>query len=302
MLTCLRSCLPSWSRPVTVFCGAAAAALVAGAVSAPPAAAATARVTVFCPGFHCSASLIQDAIDSAPSGSVIAVGAGTYQGDIAIDKSVTLRASGPVTIDGGNSASSPGSVVVISGSVAVTIDGFTITGGYANTSAYWGGGIANYGTLTVRNSVIRGNNGAGNEGGGIFSGGQLTVSDTTISGNTSTFGGGIGNYGALVLSGSRVTDNSAVYNGGGLDNAYGSGATVTRTTFSGNSSAHQYGGAIDNYETTLTVDGSVIVHNSAVDGGGIYSTPGTSPASTVSLNYDLIRFNTPDNCGGDASC
>lgn len=297
----MRSSWHAWFRPTFGLCGAGLAALLASAVSAAPAAAAT--PFVICPGLHCSASLIQDAIDSAPSGGTITVSAGIYRGDITIDKSLTLRALGPVTIDGGNSASNPGSVVVASGSVVVTIDGFTITGGYANTSVRWGGGIANYATLTVRNGVIRGNNGAGNEGGGIFNAGQLTVSDTTITGNTSEYGGGIGNYGALVLRGSRVTDNSAVVNGGGLDNAYGSGATIAGTIFSGNSAADEFGGAIDNFATALTVDESVIVHNSAGDaGGGIYSWPGTSPASTVSLKYDAILGNKPGNCGGDVSC
>jgi predicted outer membrane repeat protein len=293
------SSLRPWSRPAAGLCGAALAALVAGAMSATAVDAATANV-VFCPRLHCSASRIQDAINSAPSGSTIAVGAGTYLGDITIGKSVTLQAYGPVTIDGQNSASNPGSVVVNISSA--TMNAFTITGGYANTNAYWGGGIANYGTLTVRNSVITGNNGAGDEGGGIFNSGQLIVGDTTITGNTSQDGGGIGNYGTLVMRGSRVTGNSAVHNGGGLNNAYGSGAMISGTVFSGNSSEDQYGGGIYNDQSTLTVDGSVIVRNSAVDGGGIYNTPGNSPASAVSLRFDVIELNTPNNCGGDASC
>lgn len=291
-----------WLRPAAGLCGAALAALVASAASAPPAAAAA--PLVICPGLHCSASLIQDAIASALSGSTITVGAGVYRGDITIDKSVTLRALGPVTIDGGNSAGNPGAVVDISGSVAATIDGFTITGGYA-PSSHWGGGIVNdAGTLTIWNSVIRGNNGGGTgEGGGIFNGGQLTVSETTITENTSGNGGGIANYGSLVLRGSRVTDNSAVGNGGGLDNAYGSGATISGTIFSGNSTADGYGGAIDNFESTLTLDGSVILDDSAgLTGGGIYSWPGTTPASTVSLGHDVFLLNAPNNCAGDVSC
>lgn len=278
------------------FCGAGLAALLASAVNAAPAAAATPGV-VICPGLHCSASLIQDAINNAPSGGTIAVGPGTYRGDITIDKNVTLRALGLVTLDGENSAGNPGAVVLVS-SGSATIDGFTITGGYANTGVHWGGGIANDATLTIRDDVIKGNNGAGAEGGGIFNGSQLTVIDTTITGNTSEFGGGIGNYGAMVLRGSRVTDNSAQENGGGLDNAYGTGATISGTTFSGNSAADQYGGAIDNFNSTLTVDGSVIVHNSAdLGGGGIWS-----DVAAVSLKFDVILGNTPDNCGGDASC
>jgi len=303
----MRFSLRLLSGPALGLGGAALAALLASAVSAPPAAAAPAGV-VFCPHFHCSTSLIQDAIDSAASGSTIGIGAGTYQGDgVIINKSVTLQAYGPVTIDAEHSASNPGDVLFITSSATVTIDGLTITGGYAQPSVRWGGGISNYGTLTVRNSVITGNNGAtGAEGGGIYNGGDLTVIGTTITGNTAEFAGGIANYRVMVLRGSRVTDNSASYNGGGLDNAYGAVATISGTVFSGNSSTLAgagLGGAIDNYESTLTVDNSVIVDNSATkDGGGIFSWAGTTPASTVSLGYDLIVGNTPDNCAGDASC
>lgn len=286
------------------FSGAALAALLAGAVSASPAAATTLD-HLACPGDTCSASVIQDAINAAPPGVGILIPAGKYHGDITINKNVTLTANGLVVITGDNSAGNPGTVVSVLSPAVVRIDGITITGGYANTSKQWGGGIYNSGTLTVSNSIITGNNGASNEGGGIYNdrGGQLTVTGSFINENTSQYGGGIGNEGTLVLSGAAVIGNSAATNGGGLDNAYGGGATVTSTIFTGNESAGQYGGAIDNYETTLTVKDSTIGFNSAgKDGGGIYSYPGTNPASTVSLSNDTILRNTPDNCGGGASC
>jgi len=281
-------------------------------VSALPAAAAP--PTVNCPNSPCSASLIQSAIDSAPSGSIVGVGAGTYQGDITIDHSVTLQADGPVTINGQNSASNPGTTVFVPGPVVATINGLTITGGYANAHAThsvaerWGGGIHNDGTLTVVNSVVTGNNGARGEGGGIFNDGfdgpgRLTISGTTITGNTSAFGGGMANYGAMVLSDSTVSNNSAAFNGGGLDNAFGSGATISNSTFSGNTSRHQCGGAINNFESTLTVVNSTIEHNSAArSGGGIHNWVGTTPPGTVSLKDNVILYNTPDNCAGDLSC
>jgi hypothetical protein len=281
------------------FFSAALAALLAGAVCASPAAAAT--LNVACAG-TCSASLIQDAINAAPSGAGILVGTGKYQGDITINKNVTLVSVGAVTIDGGHSAGNPGTVVSALSQAVATIDGFTITGGYANTGVQWGGGIYNNGTLTVRNSIITGNNGAGNEGGGIYNNGHLTVTGTIITGNTSNYGGGIGNYGALVMDNVEVSNNSAVYNGGGLDNSFGSGATISHSLFNGNESERQFGGGIDNYETTLTVQSSQIVLNSAATGGGIYSYPGTTPAGTVSLSNDTLVRNAPDNCAGGASC
>jgi hypothetical protein len=286
-------------------CVAALAGMLASVATVAPAAAAPSAVTVRCTSSPCQASLIQSAIDSAAPGSTIRVGAGAYLGDITIGKSVTLLADGPVTVDGQNSATSPGTTVLVNpSSVAAVIDGFTITGGYADTSLYWGGGISNNGTLTLRNDVLKGNNGANEVGGGIYNNtsGQLTVSDTVITANTSAFGGGIGNYGGLALRDSEVTDNSAESNGAGLDNAFGSGATISDVLFNGNRSTSGLGGAITNYETTLTVDSSAILNNSAADGGGVYNWPGTSPASTLYLRNDAIAFNAPNNCAGDASC
>ena len=79
--------------------------------------------------------------------------------------------------------------------------------------------------LTVTDSTFLDNSaiGAGSSGGAIFNAGTLTVTNTTFSGNSAT----------------------GTYNrGGAIDNEAGDVATVTFSTFSGNSSAS--GGAIYN--------------------------------------------------------
>ena len=72
-----------------------------------------------------------------------------------------------------------------------------------------GGGIANFGTLTVLRCWISGN--SAEVGGGISSepGSDLTVVDSTISGNQAvTAGGGIdAKYAELTVTGSTVVNN-----------------------------------------------------------------------------------------------
>ena len=281
------------------------AVFASASVAAPP------SVTVTCPSSLCGSSLIQAAIDSAttPSGAVIALGAGTYQGDVKIDKNVTLQGdSGTVTVDGDNSASNTGSTVRVMPGIVARIDGVTITGGYANSSTQWGGGISNDGSLTLSNSVVTGNNGSRGEGGGVFNDGTMSVVDSTLSNNTSLFAGAAANYppGVLKLSDTTVSSNSATWNGGGIDNVEAQ-LTVVSSTFSGNTAGvagvtDGLGGALDNYKGTATVSNTTIEHNNAsYDGGGIFNW-NTTPAGVVNLKDNIIQANTPDNCAGALSC
>jgi hypothetical protein len=88
----------------------------------------------------------------------------------------------------------------------------TVSNGNVGSSS--GGGIYNYGTLTLSNSTVSGNS-ASYSGGGIYNyAGTLTLSNSTISGNSAYYGGGIYNYGTLTLSNSTISGNSASYYGG----------------------------------------------------------------------------------------
>ena len=232
-----------------------------------------------------------------------------------ITLSSTLKLSetaGPEVIDG------PGaSVVTVSGNNAVEVFsvshgvtaglvGLTISGGAIVGS---GGGILNYGTLTVSDSTITGNSaadafsGAAGDGGGIFNSGILTVSDSTITGNSaaesfgaagSGDGGGIfsgfNSFGTLTVTNSTITDNSADDSGGGIS-SFGT-ATVSDSTITDN--AAEFGGGI--YSNTrgrsyaiLTVSDSTITDNSADNSGGGIANDGTATVSdsTISQNSSL---------------
>jgi hypothetical protein len=237
---------------------------------------------------------IQTAITTATGGSysgddvTIDVGAGTYTetetANTSSLDSLTIVGAGAsaTTINGGAAAS----VFTINGG-AVTIDGVTITNG---SSGGAGGGIDNYGTLTLTDSSLSGN--YGYFGGAIENTGTATVTDSTLSGNTSSAGGaidntgtvhvinstlsndstnGIYNTGTVTVAGSTFSNDSGYY-GGAMVNGGGGTATVSDSTFSGNSAT--YGGGIYNPSGTLTVTNSTFVDNGASNGGNIDNNAG----------------------------
>lgn len=113
-----------------------------------------------------------------------------------------------------------------------------------------GGGIFNYGTLTIDRTTLADNeaNGFGGNGGAIanYDKGKLTVTDSEIAGNSAgmkgqdvseAFGGGISNLGTAELERVEITRNSAQggkAKGGGI--AVKSGRlSITKSTVSRNS-------------------------------------------------------------------
>jgi predicted outer membrane repeat protein len=172
-------------------------------------------------------------------------------------------------------------VFQVASNVQVTLSGMTIENGdgiptgllYGGSSSDGlGGGILNYGTLTVSNCSVSGNR-AQLQGGGIYNAGTLTVTNCSVSGNKVTYlgssidgGGGIFNRGTMTLSGCSVTNNSTV--------------SVT------NNSAAGLGGGIFN-AGTMTILSSTVTSNS---GGGIFNdTTGNLTITNKSLvcnNFD----------------
>src|SRR5262249_38084442 len=84
-------------------------------------------------------------------------------------------------------------------------------------SATYGGGIFNYGTLTVSGSTLSGNS-ASQGGGGIYcASATATVTGCTLSGNSAFEGGAIdSDIGTLTIDGSTLTGNSVTSKGGGI--------------------------------------------------------------------------------------
>jgi predicted outer membrane repeat protein len=154
-----------------------------------------------------------------------------FSSELLIDKSLKIEGPGAnnLAIAGGGSR-----VFEVDAGVQATLSGLTIKDGIGAAGGMGdvgdpndgkGGGILNFGTLTVSNCIVTDNQSeAGipqlSLGGGIYNAGTLSLSGSTVTRNfCDGGGGGIYNTGTLSLSGSSVTKNTATYGeGGGIFN------------------------------------------------------------------------------------
>ena len=193
----------------------------------------------------------------------------------------------------------------------LSVTDITFSGNSADSD---GGGIANQGMLTVTDSFFLGNSASELGGGAIHNQGYATVTDTTFAGNTgsSGLGGGIltDNGGIVANGGLSVTDSSFSGNsaslGGGLGalnlNQSGVPLIVTNSTFSGNSA--DAGGGAASFESTLTVTNSTFSGNSAGSGAGIAVGGGgilNIEESTLVLTNSTFAANSAGTGAGDIS-
>jgi hypothetical protein len=201
-------------------------------------------------------------------------------GELLINKSLTIQ--GPETISGGGMTR----VFEVDGAgTNVTLSGLTVTNGNGIDAYYnlatdgQGGGILNYGTLTLSGCTLSNNADPGNQGpnfgGAIYNAGTLTVSSCTLSNNQAGLdseGGGIYNAGSLTVSSSGLYNNSADF-GGGIFNDVSGTATLTGCTLKDNSTTYGSGGGIfNNAYATATLTGCSLNGNWAEGyGGGIYN-------------------------------
>ncbi len=127
----------------------------------------------------------------------------------AIYNAGTLTITHSVFSDNNGNATGGGILMAVGSSGSLShcmFSGNVATGSFGDVGI--GGGITNFGTLTVLHSVFSENSSI--SGGGIFNGGVLTVDHSTISQNTaSSAGGGIYNdQGTLTLTHTSVTENT----------------------------------------------------------------------------------------------
>lgn len=269
-------------------------AYAAGAARSPASCPKTAQRSRQC-------SLTQALSRVSPGGSVLlgtAGRAGTYYGNFVIGTRHTSAAR-PVTVRPAPGVHNPvingdasgkvrcptrtchDSVLTVTGSVFANLRSLTITGGH-NLARHGGGGIDDGGAVDLIR--VRITNCSALVGGGVVvaKGARLTVTHSVLSSDRSNFFGGAidtGSVIAQVVGSGRLTVTDSVFTGdhsqrgGAIDNGNGGTgtATITRSTFSGDS-ASDHGGAIDNADSghgTLTVTSSTFSGDSAKFGGAI---------------------------------
>jgi fibronectin-binding autotransporter adhesin len=278
---------------------------------------------------------IQQAVNAATSGQTVQVARGTCYENVSVAKSVTLeggwdtgfttRDADPAsasTIDGMGSGRAI-SITEVSGSIAVTVDGFTLTGGDAtglsgSPHGYdVGGGIYSYlADTTVSRCVVSGNVASRSTigwGGGLgFYGGNATLRDSTVQNNTAStasdgYGGGA--YFRSMLSatvdGNTIVDNvasTAGYGyGGGVGVHFGNVTLQDNIIYDNvaSTAGSGYGGGVwtggnSSVSVYPTISGGQIFGNAATFGGGIYVEYGIN----AMLTGPLVYANTATGGGG----
>jgi large repetitive protein len=216
-------------------------------------------------------------------------------GELLINKGLTIQGPGAaqLTISGGNSSR----VFDVNSSQPVVLTGLTISNG----AHVGGGGIydARGSNLTVSACTISNCHADildGGSGGGIYNYGILTLSGCTISGDSarnSGEGGGILNAGQMRASNCTLSGDSAS-SGGGIYDFFGHQVWLTNCTIAGNS-AYSGGGVYVGPGTTTIVSltNCTVSLNKAnmlfgAGGGGIYV------AGILHLNNTIVAGNTVD--------
>ncbi len=169
----------------------------------------------------------------------------------------------------------------------------------SNTSEGSGGAISNFnfGSITIRRSVLGGNTATGQMGGAIESYRPVYLTDVTVQDNQSTgFGGGLvtGNVlemDRVTLQGNRANSGAALYASSGV-------ITITNSTLSGNVATNNYGGIyLAAATTSLVLRNSTIAYNSRTNSAGAgYN--GLMASSPVYIANTIFAFNAERNCTG----
>jgi hypothetical protein len=177
-------------------------------------------------------------------------------------------------------------IFTINGGKTVAISGLTIANGYVSTD---GGGIANFGSLTITGCAITDN--YANGGGGILSFAILNMSDSTLSGNRAGFdGAGMYNInGSASLTNCTISANTSVGGGSGgivslAYSGFSASLSLTNCTVTGNSGSK----IIDVYIYPGGIASTAQLRNTLVAGnsGRNFEFSGSAQVSSLGNNLD----------------
>ncbi len=237
--------------------------------------------------------------------SIILARPGAGGGTLVIDKTLSITGpSGRVTITRPN-ADPEFRLMTIGDGGRASLANLSLRNGRTNRN---GGGIINFGSLTLRNCIIADNRAF--TGGGIDNHGPLTLTRTVVEHNTASSGfgvGGIHNHlrrvsiarssvgnnsgegifnggGSLEITNSTISDNS----GGGVGQDWG-GTTLDHVRILGNS-----GGGMSNHQGEVLLTNSVVALNHGDFGAGITNSAG----GRIRIVSSTISNNSASESGG----
>ena len=232
----------------------------------------------------CDFTTIQAALDDASTtdGAIIQVTDPVHtEAGIVVHKNVTIRGLGADrTIVQAHETPGEASerVFLVEEGATAILERMTIRHGRPSIQKEGGGGVMNYGTLTLRHCVVSDN--TANDGAGIYNNGTLTLLHSTVRDNLADAiapvgfecgsGGGIKSAsGTLTLLHSTVNGNQAEGKGGGVHVACACTAVFTNSTISGNKAAGSGGGI--HVKGTLELVNCTISQNATSEkGGGVF--------------------------------
>ncbi|MCZ3389644.1 MAG: hypothetical protein LH645_11120 [Actinomycetia bacterium] len=159
--------------------------------------------------------------------------------------------------------------------------------------------------VVIRNiAVTNGFNPAGGAGGGgILNFGDLTLKRwTSVSGNQAQYAGGISNYGVVTLNGhTTVSNNSANAGAGGVDNSFEYDGLLVMNDYSSvaNNTSGSGGGGIWSDGSLVMNDSSSVTGNS-IRPGGVWSKGGGiyGIGSVTMSGHATVSGNSAESGGG----
>lgn len=271
----------------------------------------------------CSA-LPSTAVATAADGDSIAVAAGTYVDNVAIDKTVHLLGG----FDDSFATRDPDAhvttlrprappsmmipIVDITGGAAL-IDGLTLTGG--NSNDHGGGLRISGGTPRIQHSVISANT-AFFTGGGIYihAGATVelvgdTIDNNTVGGQDNCSGAGVTiEDSPVTFRGNTITNNRVLGNMGSGGGVFISGGEITfvdnhiEQNHTGDIGTTGTGGGIAIFSATVSISGGTLsrndVGNTTGAGGGLYVNTGQVRVDGVDIEGNSAGIQTGAGASG----
>ncbi|MBK9924359.1 MAG: hypothetical protein IPP66_03625 [Anaerolineales bacterium] len=286
---------------------------------------------------------LQSALSVASSDDEIWVAAGAYKPTTNTDRTISFNLKNGVAVYGGFAGNETlrsqrnvqTNVTTLSGDIGVAgnttdnsyhvvvasntdttalLDGFTVTGGNADSETYAGdagkgGGIYNnLGSPSVKNLIIVGNHAT--YGGGMYNYGNPfynqgkyyipTITNVVFSNNSALEGGGIRNdyYSSPILTNVIFDNNTAGRGGGGMENFNYCDPVLTNVTFTNNTASS--GGGMMNWSgnnpilTNVTFSGNLAYYEvdgipAGGEGGGLYNSTSNPTMANVTLSDNVAH-------------